>query len=75
MRAGPFPAGQLEVPSWQGVRRDQGREPFTRRAQPLEQGQDDPVVRSDPWTIHLAAKDTDLLGSTSSSMSFDSEDR
>jgi hypothetical protein len=28
----------------------------------LEQGQDDPVFRSDPWTIHLATKETDLLG-------------
>ena len=49
------------MPPPQGVRRDEGREPFTTRPQSLEQGQHDPFFRSDPRTVHLATKDADLL--------------
>ncbi|MGB7051905.1 MAG: hypothetical protein WBG41_10070 [Acidimicrobiales bacterium] len=49
------------MPPPEGVRRDQGREPFTSRPQSLEQGKDDPFFRSDSRTIHLAAEDGHLL--------------
>jgi hypothetical protein len=49
------------MPSAERVRRDQGGKPFACWTQSLEQGQDDPLFRSDPRTIHLAAKDAHLL--------------
>jgi len=61
MRSTPFSTDQLPMPSPQRVRRDQGREPFACRSQSLEQGQDDPLIWSDPRTIHLATEDTEFL--------------